>query len=77
MQTLVLGIGYQPVGRVPWEKAIVWVLARVVEVVDEYPVSAASWKGSHTGKSARLESARVVPDTGSSNLPPSAGPRRT
>ena len=37
MQTLVLDVGYQPVRRVPWEDAIVWVLDRVVEVVDEYP----------------------------------------
>ena len=37
MQTLVLNVGYQPVARVPWETAIVWVLDRIVEVVDEYP----------------------------------------
>jgi 5-methylcytosine-specific restriction endonuclease McrA len=37
VQTLVLNVGYQPVARVPWETAIVWVLDRVVEVVDEYP----------------------------------------
>lgn len=36
MQTLVLDVGYQPVARVEWETAIVWVLERVVEVVDEY-----------------------------------------
>ncbi len=36
MQTLVLDVGYQPVSRVEWETAIVWVLERVVEVVDEY-----------------------------------------
>lgn len=37
MQTLVLDAGYQPVERVGWQKAIVWVLDRLVEVVDEYP----------------------------------------
>jgi 5-methylcytosine-specific restriction endonuclease McrA len=37
MQTLVLNVGYQPVARVPWERAIVWTLERIVEVVDEYP----------------------------------------
>jgi 5-methylcytosine-specific restriction endonuclease McrA len=37
VQTLVLDIGYQPVRRVQWETAIVWVLERVVEVVEEYP----------------------------------------
>ena len=37
MQTLVLDIGYQPVRRVPWETAIVWVLENVVQVIDEYP----------------------------------------
>ncbi|MGZ4409736.1 MAG: HNH endonuclease [Gaiellaceae bacterium] len=37
MQTLVLDVGYQPVSRVPWETAIVWVLEKVVEVIDEYP----------------------------------------
>src|SRR5262249_32879683 len=37
VQTLVLNVGYQPVARVPWERAIVWFLDRVVEVVDEYP----------------------------------------
>jgi 5-methylcytosine-specific restriction endonuclease McrA len=37
VQTLVLNVGYQPVARVPWETAIVWVLDRIVEVVDEYP----------------------------------------
>ena len=36
-QTLVLDVGYQPLQRVPWETAIVWVLERVVDVVDEYP----------------------------------------
>jgi len=37
VQTLVLDVGYQPVRRVPWETAIVWVLEQVVEVIDEYP----------------------------------------
>ena len=37
MQTLVLNVGYQPVARVPWERAVVWMLDRVVEVIDEYP----------------------------------------
>ena len=46
MQTLVLDVGYQPVRRVPWEDAIVWVLERVVDVVDEYPdryIRTVSW----------------------------------
>lgn len=37
MQTLVLDVGFQPTQRVPWEQSIVWVLERVVEVIDEYP----------------------------------------
>lgn len=37
METLALDVGYQPVARVPWETAIVWVLERLVEIVDEYP----------------------------------------
>lgn len=37
MQTLLLDVAYQPVQRVPWETAIVWVLDKVVEVIDEYP----------------------------------------
>lgn len=37
METLVLDAGYQPVARVPWETAIVMVLKRVVDVIDEYP----------------------------------------
>lgn len=37
MQTLVLSAGYRPIGRVPWETSIVWVLEKLVEVVDEYP----------------------------------------
>lgn len=36
-ETLVLDVGYQPVARVEWETAIVWVLEKVVEVVDEHP----------------------------------------
>lgn len=46
MQTLVLNVGYQPVARVPWETSIVWVLDRVVEIVDEYPdryIRTANW----------------------------------
>ena len=46
MQTLVLNIGYQPIHRVPWERAIVWILDRAVEVVDEYPdryIRSPSW----------------------------------
>ena len=35
--TLVLDVGYQPIACTPWQSAIVWVLDRVVEVVDEYP----------------------------------------
>lgn len=37
MQTLVLDVGYQPVARVRWERAMLWILARAVEVIDEYP----------------------------------------
>ena len=37
METLVLDVSYMPVMRVPWEKAIVWVLDKVVEIVDEHP----------------------------------------
>lgn len=37
MQTLVLDVGYRPIQRVSWEKAIVWVLERAAEVVEEYP----------------------------------------
>lgn len=46
METLVLDVGYQPIRRVPWEDAIVWVLEKVVEVVDEYPdkyIRTVSW----------------------------------
>lgn len=49
MQTLLLDVGYQPIQRVPWETAIVWVLDRVVEVVDEYPdryINTVSWRVS-------------------------------
>ena len=35
--TLVLDVGYQPIACTTWQTAIVWVLDRVVEVVDEYP----------------------------------------
>ncbi len=47
MQTLVLDVGYQPLSRVPWETAIVWVLERVVEVVESYPdryINTVSWR---------------------------------
>jgi 5-methylcytosine-specific restriction endonuclease McrA len=37
VETLVLNVGYQPIARVPWERAILWYLDRVVEIVDEYP----------------------------------------
>lgn len=46
-EVLALDIGYQPHARVPWETAIVWVLERVVEVVDEYPdryIRTPNWK---------------------------------
>ncbi len=46
MQTLVLNVGYQPIQRVPWETAIVWVLEKAVEVVDEHPdryINTVSW----------------------------------
>jgi len=46
MQTLVLNVGYMPVERVPWQKAIVWVLERIAEVVEEYPdryIRTTSW----------------------------------
>lgn len=45
-QTLVLDIGYQPISRVPWQTSIVWVIEKLVEVVDEYPdkyVRSPSW----------------------------------
>lgn len=32
---LVLDVGYQPVSVAPWQSAIVWVLERIVEVVEE------------------------------------------
>ena len=35
--TLVLDVGYRPIAYAPWQTAIVWVLERAVEVVDEYP----------------------------------------
>jgi 5-methylcytosine-specific restriction endonuclease McrA len=35
-QTLVLDVGYQPIQITSWQTAIVWVLDRVVEVVDEH-----------------------------------------
>lgn len=45
-QVLVLDVGYQPVQKVQWETAIVWVLDRVVEVIDENPdryIRTVSW----------------------------------
>jgi 5-methylcytosine-specific restriction endonuclease McrA len=47
VQVLVLDVGYQPIQRVPWETAIVWVLERLVEVVDEHPdryINTVSWR---------------------------------
>lgn len=35
--TLVLDVGYRPISVAPWQNAIVWVLDRVAETVDEYP----------------------------------------
>lgn len=49
MQTLVLDVGYRPIQRVPWETAIVWVLEKAVEVVDEHPdryINTVSWRVS-------------------------------
>lgn len=46
MQTLVLDVGFQPTQRVQWQTAIVWVLERVVEVIDEHPddlIRTVSW----------------------------------
>mgnify|MGYP001562752771 CR=1 FL=1 len=45
--TLVLDVGYQPIACSPWQTAIVWILERVVEVIDEYPdryVRSPSWQ---------------------------------
>ena len=45
--TLVLDVGYQPITCTTWQSAIVWVLDRVVEVVDEYPdkyIRTPSWQ---------------------------------
>lgn len=45
--TLVLDVGYQPISCTTWQSAIVWVLDRVVEVVDEYPdryIRTPNWK---------------------------------
>jgi len=44
---LVLDIAYQPWQFVSWQEAIVWVLDKVVEVVDEHPdryIRTPSWK---------------------------------
>jgi 5-methylcytosine-specific restriction endonuclease McrA len=35
--TLVLDIGYQPISCTTWQTAIVWVLDKAVDVIDEYP----------------------------------------
>lgn len=35
--TLVLDIGYQPIAVTTWQTAIVWMIDRAVEVIDEYP----------------------------------------
>lgn len=37
MQTLVLDAGFQPVERIPWERAITLVIKRFADVVDEHP----------------------------------------
>lgn len=45
--TLVLDIGFRPIQCASWQTAIVWVLDRVVEVVEEYPdryIRTPSWK---------------------------------
>ena len=45
--TWVLDVGYQPIAGTTWQSAIVWVLDRVVEVVDEYPdryIRTPSWQ---------------------------------
>jgi 5-methylcytosine-specific restriction endonuclease McrA len=36
METLVLSPGYQPVARVPWQRAILWLFTGKVEVIEEY-----------------------------------------
>lgn len=46
METLVLDVSYLPVARVPWETAIVWVLDKVVDIVEHYPdkhIRTVSW----------------------------------
>lgn len=35
--TLVLNVSYQPIACAPWQSAIVWVLERMAETVEEYP----------------------------------------
>jgi 5-methylcytosine-specific restriction endonuclease McrA len=45
--TLVLDVGYRPIACTTWRTAIVWVLDRVVDVVDEYPdrtIRTPSWR---------------------------------
>lgn len=44
---LVLDVSYQPISCTTWQTAIVWVLDKVVEVVDEHPdryIRTPSWK---------------------------------
>ena len=46
MDTLCLDVGYQPRQTVSWQKAIVWVLEKIVEVVEEHPdryIRTANW----------------------------------
>ena len=47
MDTLVLDVSYRPWQCVSWQEAIVWILERVVEVVDEHPdkyIRTPSWQ---------------------------------
>ena len=46
MDTLVLDVGYQPVARIPWERAVTLLWEQKVEVVESYddkPLRSASW----------------------------------
>ena len=36
METLVLNLSYLPISRVPWQKAITWVVTDRAEIVEEY-----------------------------------------
>lgn len=36
METLVLNPGYEPIARVPWQRAVTWLFLGKVEVVEEY-----------------------------------------